>query len=419
MTSIMGNDSRTSYRYYSSSRPTERAPQTETTAQSEARLRSLRVDPPVHVSSIAPTAVSSVTPLLSLQTDFLPPGTPPSIVDLVKLAQVAEPGARLEIDIDAQISAWLDDNYDTVSSTRVGKFEYFDNKMVIRVATTFIHEAISVVVQSTISSRADREEYQQDSARVRLQGGGGGYKVPDWQIRRIPNGDKKTDEKSGRGKKRKNTEGDGNNRVVPQPIVVFESAFGEAIKKLRFDLLRLCLGMGSIGAWGIGFKIRGTTKLTGIQVLMCVCTGSGHLAEESWQVGEIYAAEEGGQWDVLGKEDPERFTHFRLLRSMKAGGYQYYDCEFGDEWTVGIFMLAIKEDDKEEDADISIHIIGSDEPLVIKAQKLWETLIPSFEWYVADRKEGKATPEVNVAPTITIGPDVRGDLHRRKKMKVN
>lgn len=217
------------------------------------------------------------------------------------------------------------------------------------------------------------------------------------------------------GEKRKQTNGDGQDHVVPQPLVFFESAFGdsEAIKKLRFDFLRLCLGMGHVGAWGVGFKIRGETKLTAIQVLMCLCTRGGERSGKSWQVETIYAAKgEGGPWQVLGEEDPENFTHFRLLHLMQSGGYRYYDCEFSDEWT-------ITEDDKEEDADISIHIIGSDDPLVIEARKLWETLIPAFRWYVADRKEGNAMTEAKAGPGIYVGPDVRGDLHRRKKIKDN
>ncbi|KAK0216421.1 WD40-repeat-containing domain protein [Armillaria fumosa] len=287
-----------------------------------------------------PVHVSSVEPVLSLVPSFLPPEAPPQILDLLKRAEAADSGARLEIDLDLETSLWLKDNYDIVSNARIGKFEWFDQKAVIRVAATFMHEAITRVVQDTVGSRADRQEYQQGAARI-LLGAGGGYKVPDWQIRRVRNGDKKTDE-GGKGGKTKNTEGDGKDSVVPQPIVVFESAFGEAIKKLRFDLLRICLGMGSVGAWGIGFKIHGTMKLTGIEVLMCVCTGSRQLSGDSWQVGEIYAANgEEGPWKVLGKEDPELFSHFRLLRLIKAGGYRYYDCEFGDEWTVGIFMLAL------------------------------------------------------------------------------
>ncbi|KAK0467509.1 WD40-repeat-containing domain protein [Armillaria novae-zelandiae] len=357
-----------------------------------------------------------VTAVLSLQTEFLPPGTPPSIVDLVKRAELAEPGACLEIELDDETSVWLDDNYEVVSSIRVGKFEVFDNKAVIRVATTFMHEAITRVVQSTISSRADSEEYQQGAAHVRLHGGGGGYKVPDWQLRRVSHEEKKTDEERGKGKKRKPTDDDGDDLVVPQPIVVFESAFGEGIKKLRFDLLRLCLGMGSVGAWGIGFKIRGKTRLTGIQVLMCVCTCSKELRDQSdelGQDGEIYASKgERGKWTLLEKEDPEHFSRFCLPRPMKEGGYRYFECEFSEEWT-------IKEDDKDENADISIHIIGSDEPLVIKARKLWETLIPAFQSHVADQKQGNAMPEAHTGPSIRIGDEVFGDLHRRKKMKDN
>ncbi|KAK0482970.1 WD40-repeat-containing domain protein [Armillaria luteobubalina] len=158
--------------------------QVEWCPQNPSLLATASFDGTVAIHSIQSTnelKVSSVKSVFSYEADLLPPGTPPSIVDLVKRAEVAEPGARLEIELDHGTFVWLDNNYDTVSDTRVGKFEYFDHKAVIRVATTFVHGAILHVVQDAISSRADRQEYQQGGARVRLLGGCGGYKAPDWQ----------------------------------------------------------------------------------------------------------------------------------------------------------------------------------------------------------------------------------------------
>ncbi|KAK0207569.1 WD40-repeat-containing domain protein [Armillaria fumosa] len=188
------------------------------------------------------------------EQSFPPDGTLTTILDWLNRAESADSGSTLEIQLDAETSQWLQVNYDIISNARIGKLEAFDETAIIKIPS-FIHAGISRVVQNSVNSRADSLVFEMDASRA-LLGPGGAIKFPTG--------------KSGGSKKRgENEDVDDDVVVEPQPIIVFESAFGEAIKRLRFNLLQLCLGMESVRAWAVGFKIRGDMFLTGIQVLVC------------------------------------------------------------------------------------------------------------------------------------------------------
>ncbi|KAK0482960.1 hypothetical protein EDD18DRAFT_1200347 [Armillaria luteobubalina] len=336
-------------------------------------------------------------------SSFLPPATPPTIIDLFKRAEAADPSSRIEIDLDVETFNWLSEHYDTISERCVGRLEFSCDKAIIRLPT-FVHEGVPRVIIDSFNDRQDRKDFELNRTRLSLNSGG--YKLPAMEIR-FARKEEKTEErivkrredaKKRKEEKKKNDDDDDDDDdddaledglVRRKSLITFEVAFMETLKDLRTDLIRTCLGAESIGLFAIGFKVNASTSVTKITVLVYRCYVGKHLPGPVWETGEVYAGKEDKNgtivWQLLGEDDPKHFTIFRYFPKCSKISNFYYECAFEGEWS-----LDPKNHSTGDDIIIPLLVdndpVQNREPLIISAPVLWEAMEDSFDQYCVEKE---------------------------------